>query len=160
MRKFRCIKTVLVNAPMSLVMAVAAQVINLMLGHISKLDIAQMLLSFVVSFPLAFVIGYFLPLDELGMGLAKKCGAQMGTLKFDALTDLVVNTGFCVLMTLYMTWFFLCVLGHAPIQALPAGFMEMIVPVWLCCYVVSLIILRPSIRLAKRLSGMSEKKAI
>ena len=51
MRKFRCIKTVLMNAPMSLVMAVAAQVINLMLGHISKLDIAQMLLSFVVSFP-------------------------------------------------------------------------------------------------------------
>ena len=92
MKKFKVVKTFLMNTPISLTMSVVAQVMNLILGHISALNLGEMALSFVVSFLFAFVIGYFVPIDEWGMGFAGKLGAEMGTRKFDVLTNLVVNT--------------------------------------------------------------------
>lgn len=154
MKKFKVIKTFLMNTPISLTMSVVAQVMNLMLGHIPALNIGEMALSFVVSFLFAFVIGYFVPIDEWGMEFAGKMGAQMGTRKFDVLANLVVNTYFCILMTMFMTWFSMCVRGNAPIQAVPGGFLEMIGPVWVCCFFTSLLTQHPAIRIAKQLCGL------
>lgn len=64
MKKFKVIKTFLMNTPISLTMSVVAQVMNLILGHIPALNIGEMALSFVVSFLFAFVIGYFVPIDK------------------------------------------------------------------------------------------------
>ena len=154
MNKFRVIKTLLMNFPTSVTMAVVTQVMSLILGHIPGLDFGEMVLSFVVSFAIAFVVGYFIPTDRWGMAFARKCGAQMGTVKFDLLVTLVVNTVFCILMTAAMTWFALCVREHAPIQAVPGGFAEMICPVWVGCYIVSFFAQHPALNLAKKLSGM------
>lgn len=154
MIKFKVLKTLFMNAPTSLTMAVVTQVVSLILGHIPGLDVGEMVLSFVVSFAIAFVIGYFIPMDQWGMKLARKCGAEMGSLKFDLLVTLVVNTVFCLLMTVFMTWFALCVRGHAPIQAVPGGFAEMICPVWVCCFIVSFFAQHPAIRMAKKICGI------
>lgn len=154
MKKFKVVKTFLMNTPISLTMSVVAQVMNLLLGHISALNIGEMALSFVVSFLFAFVIGYFVPIDEWGMGFAEKLGAEMGTHKFDVLTNLVVNTYFCILMTMFMTWFSMCVRGNVPIGAVPGGFLEMIGPVWVCCFFTSLVTQYPAIRIAKQLCGL------
>ena len=154
MNRFKLVKTMLMNAPVSLTMAVVAQVMSWILGHISTLNIGEMGLSFVVSYIFACVIGCFIPTDQWGMAFAKKCGARPGSRKFDILVNLVVNTFFCIVMTVFMTWFSLCVRGHAPIRAVPGGFMEMILPVWICCFFVSLFTQRPAIRMAKRLCGM------
>ena len=150
MNRFRLIKTMLMNAPVSLTMAVVAQVMSLALGHIQAPDPGEMLLSFVVSYIFACIIGYSVPTDRWGMRFAEKCGAKKGGWKFDILVNLVVNTFFSVIMTLCMTWFSLCVRGHAPLQAVPGGFLEMIVPVWICCFFVSLFTQRPAIRMAAK----------
>lgn len=160
MKKFKVVKTFLMNTPISLTMSVVAQVMNLLLGHISALNIGEMALSFVVSFLFAFVIGYFVPIDEWGMGFAGKLGAEMGTRKCDVLANLVVNTYFCILMTMFMTWFSMCVRGNAPIQAVPGGFLEMIGPVWVCCFVVSLLTQQPAIRIAKQLCGLDRMECV
>lgn len=153
MNRFKLIKTMLMNAPVSLTMAVVAQVMSLILGHISSLSIVEMALSFAVSYIFACVIGYFIPTDKWGMRFAEKCGAEKGSWKYNILVNLVVNTFFCVVMTVFMTWFSLCVRGHAPLQAVPGGFLEMIGPVWVCCFFVSLFTQRPAVRLAKKLCG-------
>ena len=155
MNRFKLVKTMLMNAPVSLTMAVVAQVMSLILGHISALNIGEMALSFVVSYLFACVIGYFIPTDRWGMAFAKKCGAKPGSVKFDILVNLVVNTFFCVVMTIFMTWFSLCVRGHAPLQAVPGGFLEMILPVWVCCFIVSFFTQRPAIGMAKKICGIA-----
>lgn len=160
MKKFKVVKTFLMNTPISLTMSVVAQVMNLLLGHISALNIGEMALSFVVSFLFAFVIGYFVPIDEWGMGFAGKLGAEIGTHKFDVLANLVVNTYFCILMTMFMTWFSMCVRGNAPIRAVPGGFLEMIGPVWVCCFVVSLLTQQPAIRITKQLCGLDRMECV
>ena len=153
MNRFKLVKTMLMNAPVSLTMAVVAQVMSLILGHISALNAGEMALSFLVSDLFACVIGYFIPTDQWGMAFARKCGARPGSRKFDILVNLVVNTFFCIVMTVFMTWFSLCVRGHAPLQAIPGGFLEMILPVWVCCFLVSLFTQRPAIRTAKKICG-------
>ena len=154
MNKFKVVKTMLMNAPVSLTMAVVAQVMSLILGHISSLNIGEMALSFAVSYVFACVIGYLIPTDRWGMAFAGKYHAEKGTWKYDILVNLVVNTFFCIVMTVFMTWFSLCVRGRAPLQAVPGGFMEMILPVWICCFFVSLFTQRPAIRMAKKICGI------
>ena len=154
MNKFKVVKTMLMNAPVSLTMAVVAQVMSLILGHISSLNIGEMALSFVVSYVFACVIGYLIPTDRWGMAFAGKCHAEKGTWKYDILVNLVVNTFFCIVMTVFMTWFSLCVRGRAPLRAVPGGFLEMILPVWICCFFVSLFTQRPAIRMAKKICGI------
>ena len=151
MNRFRLIKTMLMNAPVSLTMAVVAQAMSVLLGHIPGLNFGEMALSFFVSYVFACVIGYFVPTDRWGMRFAEKCGAKKGERKFDILVNLVVNTFFCIVMTVFMTWFSLCVRGNAPLQAVPGGFLEMIDPVWVCCFFVSLFIQRPALHLASKL---------
>lgn len=153
MKNFKLIKTMLMNAPVSLTMAAVAQVMSLILGHISALNIGEMVLSFFVSYIFACIIGYYIPTDQWGMRFAKKCGAEEGSGKFDILVNLVVNTFFCFVMTVFMTWFSLCVRGHAPLKAVPGGFLEMILPVWICCFFVSFYTQRPALRTAKRICG-------
>ena len=146
MNRARLVRTMRMNAPVSLTMAVVAQVMSLLLGHISALNFREMLLSFAVSYVFACVIGYFIPTGRWGMRFAEKCGAKPGGWKYDILVNLVVNTFFCIMMTVFMTWFSLCVRGHAPLRAVPGGFLEMIGPVWVCCFVVSFFT-------AKRVNG-------
>lgn len=153
MKNFKLVKTMLMNAPVSLTMAVVAQVMSLILGHISALNIGEMALSFVVSYIFACVIGYFIPTDQWGSRFAEKCGAEKGSRKFDILVNLVVNTFFCIVMTVFMTWFSLCVRGHAPLSAIPGGFLEMILPVWICCFIVSFYTQHPALRTAKKVCG-------
>ena len=155
MNKFKLVKTMLMNAPVSLTMAVVAQVMSVILGHIPALNVGEMILSFIVSYAFACVIGYFIPTDKWGMRFAEACGAEKGSWRFDILVNLVVNTFFCIVMTVFMTWFSLCVRGNAPLRAVPGGFLEMIVPVWICCFFVSLFSQRPAISRAKQICGMA-----
>ena len=154
MNKFKVIKSLLMNAPVSITMTVVAQVMNILLGHMQHFDFGSMLLSFVVSYAFAFLIACLIPTDRWGFLFAKNCGAAEGTWKFDILVNLVVNTVFCVLMTLFMSWFTACLLGGLPLSVIPGSFMEMILPVWICCFIVSLFTQRPAIKLAKNICGL------
>ncbi len=91
--------------------------------------------------------------DTWGFAFAEKCGAKKGTWTFDILVNLVVNTVFCVIMTAVMHWFTACLLGGLPLSTIPGGFVEMIGPVWISCFIVSLITQRPAIRAAKNICG-------
>ena len=104
-----------------------------------------------LSYFIAFLIAFFLHPDELGFRFAEKCGAKQGTWKYDILVNLVVNTVFSVIMTVVMHTFSACLIGGQPISSIPGGFAEMIVPIWICCFIVSLLTQRPAIRLAKKI---------
>lgn len=151
MNRFRVIKSLLMNAGVSLTMTVVAQIMNILLGHSEGFRLGGMVVSFCFSYAVACCIAFLLPTEKLGFALANKMKARPGTWAFDIWVNLVVNTVFCVLMTLVMTWFSACLLGGAPLSVIPGGFGEMIVPVWITCFIVSLLTQRPAIRLAKRL---------
>ena len=40
-----------------------------------------------------------------------------------------------------------------PLSTIPGGFIEMITPVWISCFIVSLLTQRPTLRAAKRICG-------
>lgn len=153
MNRFKAVKSLLMNAPVSLTMTFVAQVMNILLGHMDRFEWGSMALSFAFSYAVAFLIGTFIPTDRLGVALATRCKARPGSWTFDILVNLVVNTGFCVIMTVVMCGFTACFLGGAPLSVIPGGFAEMIVPVWVCCFFVSLFSQRPASRMAKRLCG-------
>ena len=153
MNRFKTIKSLLMNAPISLTMSFVAQAVNISKGRMPGFQWGSMAVSFLFSFAIAFLIAYFLPTDELGFRLAEKCGANRGTWKYDILVNLVVNTIFCVIMTVVMHAFTACLLGGQPLSTIPGGFAEMILPVWICCFIVSLLTQRPAIRLAKKICG-------
>ncbi len=141
----------LMNLPVSLTMSFVAQAVNIVHGHMAGFDWGGMAVSFLFSYFIAFLIAFFLPTDKWGFAFAKKCGANEGTWTFDVLVNLVVNTVFCIIMTLVMHAFTACLLGGLPVSTIPGGFAEMIGPVWVCCFIVSLVTQRPAIRLAKKI---------
>ena len=151
MSRFRVVKALLINAPVSLTMSFVAQTMNIALGHMETFEWGSMGISFCFSYAVAFLIAYFIPTERAGFALARGLGAGEGTWRFDMLVNLMVNTVFCVIMTAVMCWFTACLLGGAPLSVVPGGFAEMILPVWAACYVVSLLVQRPAIALAKRI---------
>ena len=155
MNRFKVIKSLLMNAPISLTMSFVAQTVNISKGRMPGFEWGSMAVSFAFSYFVAFLIAYFLPTDELGFRFAEKCGAKRGTWTYDILVNLVVNTIFCTLMTVIMHAFTACLLGGQPLSTIPGGFLEMIGPVWICCYVVSLLTQRPSLKAAKKICGMA-----
>ena len=102
MNRFKMVKSLLMNAPVSLTMSFVAQAVNISKGRAPGFDWGSMAVSFLFSYTIAFLISYFLPMDELGFRFAGKCGAKRGTWKFDILVNLVVNTIFCIIMTVVM----------------------------------------------------------
>jgi len=153
MDRFKVVKSLLMNAPISITMSFVAQLMNILLGHMEHFEWGSMAISFCFSYLVAFFIAYFIPADRAGMALAGKCGAAPGSWKFDMLVNLVVNTVFSVIMTFVMGWFTACLLGGAPLIAAVQGFGQMIVPVWIACYIVSLLVQRPAMRLAHKICG-------
>ena len=151
MNKFKVVKSMLMNLPVSLTMSFVAQAVNIHLGHMQHFEWGSMAISFLFSYAVAFLIAYLIPTDKWGITFAEKCGAKKGTWAFDILVNLVVNTVFCVIMTAVMHWFTACLLGGLPLRSIPGGFAEMIVPVWISCFIVSLITQRPAIRTAKKI---------
>ena len=156
MNRFKIVKSMLMNLPVSLTMSFVAQAVNVAHGHMSGFEWGSMAVSFVFSYMIAFLIAYFIPADQWGFRFAEKCGAKKGSLAFDALVNLVVNTIFCVIMTVVMHWFTACLLGGLPLSSIPGGFIEMIGPVWISCYIVSFLTQKPAIRLAKKLCKTEE----
>ena len=153
MNRFHTMKSLLMNAPISLTMSFVAQAMNILLGHMEGFEWGSMAVSFFFSYFVAFLITWFIPTDKLGFALANRMKAKQGTWAFDIWVNLVVNTIFCVIMTVVMCWFTACLLGGAPLSVIPGGFAEMILPVWVCCFVISLLTQRPAIRLAQKLSS-------
>ena len=151
MRRFKVVKSMLMNLPVSLTMSFVAQAVNIAHGHMPGFDWGSMAVSFLFSYCVAFLIAFFIPADQWGFRFAKKCGAREGTWAFDVLVNLVVNTVFCVIMTVIMHAFTACLLGGQPVSSIPGGFAEMICPVWICCFIASLLTQRPAIRLAKKI---------
>ncbi len=143
----------LMNLPVSLTMSFVAQAVNIRLGHMQHFEWGSMAVSFCFSYAVAFLIAYILPTDRWGFALADRCGAKRGTWTYDILVNLVVNTVFCVIMTLVMHGFTACLLGGLPLSTIPGGFLEMIGPVWISCFIVSLFTQRPALKLAHRLCG-------
>ena len=151
MNKLKIVKSLLMNLPVSLTMSFVAQWVNILHGHMQHFEWGSMAVSFCFSYFIAFLIAFFIPTDTWGFAFAEKCGAKKGTWAFDVLVNLVVNTIFCVIMTAVMHWFTACLLGGLPLSSIPGGFIEMIGPVWISCFIVSLITQRPAIRIAKRI---------
>ena len=153
MNKFKVIKSLLMNLPVSLTMSFVAQWVNILHGHMQHFEWGSIAISFCFSYFIAFLIAFFIPADTWGFAFAEKCGAKKGTWTFDILVNLVVNTVFCVIMTAVMHWFTACLLGGLPLSTIPGGFVEMIGPVWISCFIVSLLTQRPAIRAAKNICG-------
>ena len=152
MNRFKVIKSMLMNLPVSLTMSFVAQLVNILHGHMEHFEWGSMAVSFCFSYAIAFLIAYFIPADRWGFAFAEKCGAKKGTWGFDILVNLIVNTVFCVIMTLVMHWFTACLLGGLPLSTIPGGFLEMIGPVWISCFMVSLLTQRPALHLAKKIT--------
>lgn len=156
MNKFKVVKSLLMNAPVSLTMSFVAQAVNIALGHMPGFNWGSMAVSFLFSYFIAFLIAFFLPADAWGFRFAQKQKAIPGTVRFDLLVNLVVNTVFCVIMTCVMHWFTACLLGGQPLSSIPGGFAQMILPVWIACYIVSFLTQRPALRLAGKLCSLPE----
>ena len=97
MNKFRTVKSLLMNLPVSLTMTFVAQWVNIRQGHMAHFDWGSAAVSFCFSYFIAFLIAYLIPTERWGFAFAEKCGAKKGTWGFDILVNLVVNTIFCVI---------------------------------------------------------------
>jgi len=130
-----------------------SQFVNIARGNLDSFHPGDAAICFLFSWIVALSVGMFIPCEAWGFAFAEKCSAKRGTLSFDLLVNLVVNTVFSTVMTFVMTWFALCVLGSAPLAAILPGFFSVYLPIWLSCYLTSLLFQRPARCLAQKISN-------
>ena len=143
----------LLNLPVALTLCVVAQLLTIAQGQMAAFSWNMFGINFVVSYLLAFVIGMTIPCVKWGLAFAMKCKAKPGSWVFGALIDVMVNTTYAVILCALMTIFNVCILGGAPAIAALFGFLADIIPIWIACYIVSFLCVRPAESLARACTG-------
>ncbi len=150
MKKSTTVLNVLfLNLPIAAALCIVAQFLTIAQGQLKAFSWQMFGINFAVSYFFAFVIGMTIPCVKWGMNFAKKRKAQPGTFRFGALVNVPINTTYSVLLCLIMSIFNVCILGRGPLIGALLGFIMDIIPIWIACYIVSMIFVRPAEKLAR-----------
>lgn len=137
------------NLPVALTLCVVAQFLTIAQGQLAAFSWKLFGINFAVAYALAFLIGITIPCVKWGLAFAMKCKAKPGSLAFGALVNVIVNTTYAFILCALMTIFNVCILGGAPAIAALFGFLADIIPIWIACYIVSFLCVRPAESLAR-----------
>ena len=87
-----------------------------------------------------------------GLGFARAFKAEPGSLKFGLLVNVIVNLVYVVVNCLILTWFNVCLLGHAPFwPAYPISVLKMFIPIYIVGYIVSFLWNQPADKIARKI---------
>lgn len=111
------------------------------------------LINFVLAYAVSFLVGMFLPLVPWGLGFAKACKAKPNSLPFGLLVNVVVNAGYVIINSIVLSYFNICILGHAPLVAFIFGMLETFIPIYIVGYIVSFLWNMPAEKIAKSICG-------
>ena len=82
MNRFKVIKSLLMNLPVSLTMSFVAQWVNILHGHMQHFEWGSIAISFCFSYFIAFLIAFFYSRGHLGLCFRRKVRRQKGHLDF------------------------------------------------------------------------------
>lgn len=144
--KYRAVNALIMNIPVAAAISLTAQLLAV---HtvIPKLFVINFCIAYVIS----FVIGVSIPLVPWGIAFAKKCHTKPESLPFGLCINAVVNLGYVLINCLILTYFNVCMLGHAPIQAYFIGMATTFLPIYAVGYIVSFLWNRPAEALTKKI---------
>lgn len=108
-------------------------------------------INFVFSWCVATIIGMIPSIPENGVKWAMKFAKPSDGLKFGLLVNVYINTIYSVILCYLVGTLDACVLGGAPFIASIFGFFQNIIPVWICCFIVTFLLNQPVENLARKL---------
>lgn len=145
------VDALILNLPIALTLCFVAQGLTIAQGQLAAFSWPMLLINFLVSYALAFVIAMTIPCVKWGLAFAAP-RAQPGTFKFGALINVVVNSVYAIILCFLMTVFNVVIMGHAPFIAAIFGFLTNVIPIWIACYIVSMIFVQPAERWARSIT--------
>lgn len=145
--KTKLFHTLLINLPMCFVMSLLALLLSP--GGLTPMGL---LINFLLSYVICFIVGMLLPLVPLGMKLAQACKQKPGSLGFSIIVSAVVNLFYVVINGLCLCTFNAVIMGGAPIQVVPGAFLSTFLPLYAAGLVVVLLWNPTAMKLAHKLS--------
>ena len=146
--KTKLVHTLLLNIAMCLAMSTLALLLSP--GGLKPMSL---LINFLLSYVICFIIGMVIPIVPLGMKLARACKAKPGSLAFSMIITALVNLFYTVINGLALTIFNAVLLGGAPWAAVPGSFLATFLPLYLLGFVVATLWNPIAMRLAHRITG-------
>jgi len=140
------------NLPIAVALCIVAQLLTIAQGQLKAFSWQMFGINFVVAYIIACIIGMTIPCVKWGVNFAMKSKAQPGTFKFGALVNIPINTTYSVLLCFIMSVFNVCILGKGPFIGALIGFLMDIIPIWIACYIVSMIFVQPAEKLARSIT--------
>ncbi|MGN0466332.1 MAG: hypothetical protein ACI4F9_08290 [Lachnospiraceae bacterium] len=132
--KFRAINALIMNIPVAASISLTAQLLA-----IHTIVPSLFFINFGIAYIISFFVGICLPLVQWGVAFAMKCNTKPETLPFGLCINAVVNLGYVLINCLILTYFNVCILGHAPIIAYFIGMATTFVPIYIVGYIVSFL---------------------
>ena len=142
------------NIPMSLAVAAMCQGIAILQGQVSSWNWALYGINVCVAFIIATIIGLAIQPPKRSFKAAAKHGAP-GSKEFDKWMGILVNTWYTTILVICMTILNTEVLPpvKAPFIGVVMGCLINYIPVWVLCFIISLIFMKPIENLAHKLVG-------
>ena len=148
--KCKAINTLVMNIPIALFISLAAQLLAIAAGEAPGFSFQLLGINFCLAYVISFIVGMCFPAVPWGLGFAKACNAEPGTLKFGLLVNVIVNLVYVEVNCLILTYFNVCLLGHAPFwPAYPFSVLKMFIPIYIVGYIVSFLWNRPAEKIAR-----------
>ncbi len=145
--KTRLVHTLLINLPMCFCMSLLALLLSP--GGVTPMGL---LINFLLSYAICFLVGMLLPLVPLGMKLAGACKQKPGSLGFSLIISAVVNLFYVVINGLCLGTFNAVILGGAPWRVVPMSFLSTFLPLYAAGFVVVLLWNPVAMRLAHKIT--------
>ncbi len=151
----RFVKAAILNTCVALVLCVLCEYLALYVFKTADASNGwiwpMFFINFVFSWCVATIIGMIPSIPENGVKFAMKYAKPSDGLKFGLLVNVYINTIYSVILCYLVGTLDACVLGGAPFIASIFGFFQNIIPVWICCFIVTFLLNQPVENLARKL---------
>ncbi len=146
--------TLINNVPMALVVSAMCQGIAILQGQVPQWNWGIYGINALVAYLIACVIGLAIQPPKRAFKLAAKHGAP-GSKEFGTWMGIHVNTWYTTILVICMTLLNTEVLPpvKAPFIGVIMGILVNYIPVWVLCFVISLLLTKPIEKLAHKLVG-------
>lgn len=151
----RFVKAAILNCCVALVLCVLCEYLALYVFKTADASNGwiwpMFFINFVFSWCVATIIGMIPSIPENGVKFAMKYAKPSDGLKFGLLVNVYINTIYSVILCYLVGTLDACVLGGAPFIASIFGFFQNIIPVWICCFIVTFLLNGPVENLARKI---------
>lgn len=155
--KTKLVNTLLLNIFTAATLCLTAQLLTIAQGNLEHFVPAMFGLNFCVAYPVACIVGLFVPAVEFAQAVCIKLGVKPGPVYFVVLT-LAINLIYTLILSTVMTWFNLVFLNGQGFSAFFFGLISSFIPMWLASSLVSGLITDPIMKLAFKLTGEKMEK--